>query len=251
MVRSVRLARAIVLLALLAVWQILSTRGMPEYVLGPAEILRHFVAALASGELFPHIGASLARSIPGFALGAGLGILLGLLAGVSRGVDDLLSPAVFLTYPVPKIIILPLLMVWLGTGDPSKVAVIALACFYPAFINAYHGARATPTILVWSGLNAGARRWHLFWRVVVPSALPMLFAGVRVSLALSFVLLFAAEMINARSGLGFLIRQSENSLRFDLMYVSILTIAILGYLGDRLLRAARKGMVAWQEPQGA
>jgi len=72
-----------------------------------------------------------------------------------------------------------------------------------------------------------------------------------VSLALSFVLLFAAEMINARSGLGFLIRQSENSLRFDLMYVSILTIAILGYLGDRLLRAARKGMVAWQEPQGA
>ncbi len=77
------------------------------------------------------------------------------------------------------------------------------------------------------------------------------FAGVRVSLALSFVLLFAAEMINARSGLGFLIRQAENGLRFDLMYVSILTIAVLGYLGDRLLRATRRRMVAWQEMQGA
>jgi ABC-type nitrate/sulfonate/bicarbonate transport system permease component len=224
---------------------------MPEYVLGPAEILRRFAAALASGELFPHVGASLARSIPGFALGTGLGILLGLLAGVARGVDDLLSPLVFLTYPVPKIILLPILMVWLGTGDPSKVAVIALACFYPAFINAYYGARSTPAILVWSSLNMGARRLQVFWKVVAPSALPLIFAGVRVSLALSFVLLFAAEMINARSGLGFLIRESENSLRFDLMYVSILAIAILGYLGDRLLRAARKRMVAWQEPQGA
>jgi len=251
MMRSVRLARTISLLALLALWQLLSTRAMPEYVLGPAEILRHFTAALVSGELFPHIGASLARSIPGFALGTSVGILLGLLAGVARGLDELLSPVIFLTYPVPKIVILPLLMLWFGTEDLSKVVIIALACFYPAFINAYYGAKATPAILVWSGLNMGARRWQVFRKVVVPSALPLIFAGVRVSLALSFVLLFAAEMINARAGLGFLIRQSENSLRFDLMYVSILTIAVLGYLGDRLLRATRKRVVAWQELQGA
>ncbi len=249
MVRSPRLAKTILLLALLALWQLLSTRGMPEYVLGPAEILRHFTAALISGELFPHMGASLARSIPGFALGTFAGIVLGLLAGVIRGLDDMLSPLIFLTYPVPKIIILPVLMVWLGTGDLSKVVIIALACFYPAFINAYYGAKATPTILVWSGLNMGARRGQVFRKVVVPSALPLVFAGVRVSLALSFVLLFAAEMINARSGLGFLIRQSENSLRFDLMYVSIFTMAILGYLGDRLLRATRKRIVGWQELQ--
>jgi ABC-type nitrate/sulfonate/bicarbonate transport system permease component len=138
-------------------------------------------------------------------------------------------------------------MLWFGIGDLSKVLIIALACFYPSFINAYHGARGTPTILVWSGLNMGAGRGRIFWRVVVPSALPLVFAGLRVSLALSFILLFTTEMINARSGLGFLIRQSESSLRFDLMYVAIVAVAGLGYLSDLLLRLARRWTLAWQD----
>lgn len=247
MLKFPRLTKAILLLALVILWQLLYALGLPEYVLGPVEILSHFISALVSGDLFPHIGASLVRSTPGFAIGVFLGVALGLLAGVARGFDEMLSPVIFLTYPVPKIVMLPIVMVWVGIGDPSKVVIIALACFYPAFINAYYGAKSTPTILVWSGLNMGARRWQLFRKVVVPSALPLIFAGVRVSLALSFVLLFAAEMINARSGLGFLIRQSEAGLRFDLMYVSILTIAILGYLSDSLLRVTRKRVLAWQE----
>ena len=114
--------------------------------------------------------------------------------------------------------------------------IIALACFYPVFINAYYGVKATPKILVWSAQNMGASRAAIFRRVVVPSAAPMIFAAMRVSLALSFIVMFAAEMINARSGLGYMIREAENSLRFDLMYVSLLAIAILGYAGDRLVR---------------
>lgn len=219
---------------------------MGEWALGPGEILWHFVQALASGELLPHVGASLLRSVPGFALGAVLGVALGLLAGVSRVLDEMVSPVIFLTYPVPKIVLLPLIMVWLGIGDGSKVAIIALGCFYPAFIHAYYGARSTRTILVWSALGMGARQLAVFWKVVVPSAAPMLVAGLRVSLALSFILLFAAEMVGSRSGLGYLIRQAEGSLRFDLMYVSILTIAILGYAGDTLVRLAGKRLLAWQ-----
>ena len=246
-----RLTRTIPFLSLLLLWQLLSALGLPEYVLAPAAILRDFIAALYSGELFPHIGASLMRSIPGFAIGTLLGIALGLLAGVARGFDEMLSPVIFLTYPVPKIVMLPIVMVWLGIGDISKVVIIALACFYPSFINAYYGAKSTPTILVWSGLNMGAKRWQIFRKVVVPGALPLIFGGIRVSLALSFILLFAAEMINARSGLGFLIRQSEANLGFDLMYVSILAIAILGYASDGLLRLTRKRLLAWQEAASA
>ena len=94
----------------------------------------------------------------------------------------------------------------------------------------------------------GAGRWRIFRRVVLPSALPQIFAGLRVSLALSFIVMFAAEMINARSGLGHMIRVAENSLRFDLMYVSLASIAILGYAGDRLLTLrARSRALAWQE----
>jgi ABC-type nitrate/sulfonate/bicarbonate transport system permease component len=138
-------------------------------------------------------------------------------------------------------------MLWFGIGDVSKILIIALACFYPTFINAYYGAKMTPTILVWSGLNMGAGRWRIFRGIVVPSALPLVFAGLRVALALSFIVMFATEMINSQSGLGHLIQVAEASLRFDLMYVSLVTIAILGYAGDRLLRSARRRLLRWQE----
>jgi len=142
---------------------------------------------------------------------------------------------------------LPLFMLWFGIGDVSKVLIIALACFYPAYINAYYGAKATPRILVWSARNMGASGAEIFRRVVLPGALPQIFAGMRVALALSFIVMFATEMINARSGLGHLIREAENSLRFDLMYVSLLTIAILGYAGDRLLRFSRQRFLPWED----
>ena len=192
-------------------------------------------------------GASLARALPGFAIGAALGVALGLAAGVARAFDRMLSPLVFLTYPVPKIVMLPLFMLWFGIGDLSKVLIIALACFYPVFINAYYGVKVTPTILVWSALNLGARQSEIFRRVVVPSAAPMIFSGLRVSLALSFIVMFATEMINARSGLGHLIRDAENSLRFDLMYVSLASIGILGYAGDHLLTLVRGRVLSWHE----
>ncbi len=235
------------LAVVLVLWQLATSFAHPDFILSPSEIAQHFVAAFRSGELLPHVGASLARALPGFAVGSLIGVALGLLAGVARSLDQLLSPIVFLTYPVPKIVFLPIVMLWAGIGDASKIAVIALACFYPCFINAYYGARGTSTIMVWSSRNMGARPAQTFRKVVIPSALPLVFAGLRVSLALSFILLFSTEMINARSGLGFLIRQSESSLRFDLMYVAIVAVAALGYAGDQLLLLARRLVLAWQE----
>jgi len=241
------LLKASLLVAVLALWQLAALRGLPEYVLSPLQIMRFFVEALGTAELYENAGASLARSLPGFALGTLLGAALGLAAGTARWFDRMFSPAVFLTYPVPKIVMLPIFMLWFGIGDLSKVLIIALACFYPVFINAYYGVKATPKILVWSAQNMGASQAAIWLRVVVPSAAPMIFAGMRVSLALSFIVMFAAEMINARSGLGHMIRIAENSLRFDLMYVSLLAIAILGYAGDRLVRYSHRKLLAWQE----
>src|SRR5436190_17840806 len=247
---SLALARAGLLLFVVLLWELLWIRGLPAYILGPFEILKHFFAALGSTELYGNIGASLMRSVPGFAIGAVLGSALGLAAGVSRVLDRMLSPMIFLSYPVPKIVMLPLFMLWFGIGDISKILIIALACFYPMYINAYYGAKSTSALLVWSALNMGANQGQIFRKVVLPSALPLIFAGLRVSLALSFIVMFATEMINASSGLGHLIRVAEGGLRFDLLHVSLVTIAILGYAGDRLLRLARQRVLAWQE-QGA
>jgi ABC-type nitrate/sulfonate/bicarbonate transport system permease component len=240
------LRRLGVLLALLVVWQLASMRGVPDYVLSPLDIAKHFWAALGTPELYADAWASLMRAIPGFVIGTVVGVALGLAAGIARNFDEMLSPLVFLTYPVPKIVMLPVFMLWFGIGDLSKVLIIALACFYPSFINAYYGARATPRILVWSARNMGATQAQIFRRVVLPGALPLIFAGMRVALALSFIVMFATEMINARSGLGHLIREAENGLRFDLMYVALLAIAILGYTGDRLLRLARERLLPWE-----
>ena len=240
------LLRASLLIAVLAAWQLAALAGLPDYVLSPWEIARHFWQALGSAELYENVWASLKRSLPGFAIGSFLGATLGLAAGTARWFDRMFSPAVFLTYPVPKIVMLPIFMIWFGIGDLSKVLIIALACFYPVFINAYYGVRQTRPILVWSALNMGATPSQVFRRVVLPSAAPMILASLRVSLALSFIVMFAAEMINARSGLGHLIRVAENSLRFDLMYVSLVTIAVLGYAGDRLVRFSQSRLLAWQ-----
>jgi ABC-type nitrate/sulfonate/bicarbonate transport system permease component len=240
------LARASLLIALLAVWQLAALGGHPDYLPPPIDIAKHFIAALGTKELYVNAAASLGRALPGFLIGSFLGAVLGLWAGVRKGVDETVSPLVFLSYPVPKIVMLPLFMLWFGIGDLSKVLIIAFACFYPMYINAFYGARATPRILVWSARNMGASRARIFRRVVLPAALPYLFAGMRVALALSFIVMFAAEMINARSGLGHMIREAESGLRFDLMYVSLLAIAILGYAGDRLLRFARERALAWQ-----
>src|SRR6478672_7895818 len=241
-----RLGRLAFWAAVLLLWQWTAMRGAPDFVLPPLEIAKQFIAALGTRELYADAAASLMRALPGFAIGTVLGIALGLAAGIARSFDEMLSPLVFLTYPVPKIVMLPVFMLWFGIGDLSKVLIIALACFYPAFINAYYGARATRRILVWSARNMGASEAEIFRRVVLPGALPQIFAGLRVALALSFIVMFATEMINARSGLGYLIRQAENGLRFDLMYVSLVTIAILGYAGDRLLRYSRHRLLPWE-----
>ena len=232
--------------ALLVVWQLAALRGLPDYVLSPLDIGRNFITALGTSELYVDAWASLLRAIPGFVIGTVAGVALGLAAGIWRSFDEMLSPLVFLSYPVPKIVMLPVFMLWFGIGDLSKVLIIAFACFYPSFINAFYGARATPRILVWSARNMGATQAQIFRRVVLPGALPLIFAGMRVSLALSFIVMFATEMINARSGLGYLIRQAENGLRFDLMYVALLTIALLGYAGDRLLRFSREKLLPWE-----
>lgn len=124
------LVRLGALLVVLGAWQLLSLRGLPDFVLSPLDIAKHFVAALGTAELYRDAAASLMRALPGFAIGTVLGIALGLAAGIARSFDEMLSPLIFLTYPVPKIVMLPVFMLWFGIGDLSKVLIIALACFY-------------------------------------------------------------------------------------------------------------------------
>jgi ABC-type nitrate/sulfonate/bicarbonate transport system permease component len=228
-------------LLLLLAWEAgYQTHRLPSYLVGPSAIAATAYQMAADGELWKHAGISLLRSYAGFVLGAAAGIAVGLpvaLSGVLRGFCD---PLVSLTYPVPKVAILPILMVWLGTGDASKIAIIALSVFYPVYISAYQGALSVNPLLISAARTFGAGAFRIFLQVMIPASLPAIFVGLRVGLGLSFILLFASELVSANRGLGYLIVQAQMFQRFDIMFVAVATIGACGFVSDRLLLAIRR-----------
>lgn len=232
---------------LLVIWQALASMGMlPAYLTSPTIIVREFATLARSGELFQHSAVSLYRSIVGLALGATLGIGIGLLAGMSKRAAGFFEPLVSLTYPVPKVAFLPVLLVWFGISDTSKILLIALSCFFPCYVAAMYGVRAVDPVWIWAAQNMGASARQVFLRVVLPGAGVHIFGGLRVSLALAFILVLASELIGSsnRLGLGFLIITADAGGRFDIMFAAILAIAILGFAADRFLLWLRRRLLA-------
>ena len=234
---------AVVPLLLVLVWQISPT---PEYLPAPSAIARRMGEMLASGELFPHAWASLYRALGGFAIGSILGIAAGLTAASLRPVGQFFEPVISLTYPVPKIAALPIVFAWFGLGELSKIVIISVSVFFPLYIAALYGAKATARVHLWGAQSMGARPAQIFWKVVLPSALPQIFNGLRVGLALSFILMVVAELVVSREGLGYLIGFAGDALRFDIMFAAIVTVGLLGFLADRVLLWARRRLLAGQ-----
>jgi NitT/TauT family transport system permease protein len=157
------------------------------------------------------------------------------------------NPIVQFFYPMPKSALIPVMVLWLGFGDASKVATIFIGCLLPITLSAFNGARGTDEILIWSARSLGASRWRVLWEVVVPSALPELLSGVRTALALSFVLLVASELIVARQGLGYMIGWLGDGGAYDAMFAVVLTVSLLGFAADRLYLMLVRRLLAWRE----
>ena len=249
----VRLGPALQALALpllaVVLWQVFAALGwLPAFLVSPLAVAEQFVGLVRSGELFGHARDSLYRSLAGFGLGALFGAGLGLLAGVSGKLERFFDPLVSLTYPIPKVAILPVLIVWFGISDTSKIVVIAISCFYPCFITALSGARAVDPSWVWAARNMGANARQVFFKVILPAAAPQIFTGLRVALALAFILMFSSEMIGSsnRTGLGFLILNADSAGRYDRLFAAVLAIAALGFASDRLLLWVRARLLAGQ-----
>ena len=244
----------IVPVAALAAWEFLGSAGwLPRYLSTPSAIVAALWEIARTGELFVALGVSLYRVSAGFALGTAAGVVLGLAAGIMPGVRHFFDPLVAFLFAVPKIAFLPVFLLLLGLGNASKVAIIAFSCFFPVFIASRHAVLSVNRLLIWSAENMGAPPRTIFFRVVIPAAAPQLFAGGRIALAHAFVVLFAAELIGSKAGLGTIISYGEEWVRFDLMFAGIVCFAALGFLGDRLLLAIRarvlKGQMIGTEEQ--
>jgi ABC-type nitrate/sulfonate/bicarbonate transport system permease component len=168
-------------------------------------------------------------------------LLMARLPSVQRAVE----PILLLVYPVPKPALIPLFMIWLGIGDFSKVAVIALACLLPVVVATYNGAKSVDDMLLWSARSRGTSEARLLWRVVLPAALPQIAAGVRTAIAIAVIVLVSSEFISAEKGLGYLIFSYGGVGADDAMLAVVIWLAALGYLLDRIYLAGLRRLMSW------
>jgi len=239
-VRSAVIQHWLVPAAVVACWEVLGRLAeLPPYLSYPTQILAALWSLAADGELPRAVAVSLYRVLAGFAFGTAAGMAVGLAAGLFSGVRNFFDPLVSFLFAVPKIAFLPVFLILLGIGDPSKIGIVAFSCFFPVFVASRQAVLSVNKRFLWAASNMGAPRRTIFLRVLIPAAAPQLFAGFRISLAHAFIVLFAAELIGSHSGLGVLIAEGEDAARFDLMFAAILAFAIMGFVSDRILMAIR------------
>lgn len=231
----------------LAAWQVASSAGLlPKSVLPPLlDVLRALFALVGSGEILPHTAASFMRAGCGFIVAVFAGITLGITMARVRAVQLAVEPILLLIYPVPKPALIPLFMIWLGIGDFSKIAVIALACLLPVVIATFNAARSVDPVLLWSARARGTSEKRLLWRVVLPAIAPQIAAGVRTAIAIAIIVLVSSEFLSAQEGLGYLISNYGGVGADDAMLAVVIYLAAIGYLLDRLYLAALRHFMAW------
>jgi NitT/TauT family transport system permease protein len=241
-------ARLAGLLALLAAWELVTRTGWvpPLFLPAPSGVLAAGLEMLRSGELLAHLATSLGRILLGFGLGAAGGVAVGLAVGVFGLAEAIGTPLIAATFPIPKIALLPLLILWLGIGEAPKVAVITLGVFFPMAINTYAGVRHADPLLLRAAVSFGAGRWSLVRKVMLPSALPMIFAGLKLGAGTSLLLLVAAEMIAASSGIGFLVLNAQNLMETTKLMVGIVLLSLLGLASHWALVRLERRCIPWR-----
>jgi ABC-type nitrate/sulfonate/bicarbonate transport system permease component len=240
--------RYLPLLLLALAWEIGARTGLISTLALPplSAVLAAWVDLVRDGELITNGAASLWRAAAGLLLAIGIGGVLGIVMAWWRPVNVLLGPLVEIFYPMPKSALIPVTVLWLGFGNGSKILLILLGCMLPVTIGAFNGARSSEQALVWSARSMGASRLRMLWDVVVPSALPELLNGIRTALALSFILLVSSELIAAQQGFGYLIGFLGASGTYDAMFAVVLTVALLGFIADRIYLLVMHRMLRWQ-----
>ena len=201
----------------------------------------------AGGELWGHIGVSLARVAAGFAIGAALAVLIGAWVGLSRRAESYLEPTFQALRAIPSLAWVPLLLLWLGIDETPKVVLIALGAFFPVYLALLAGIRNVDRKLVEVGRLHRLSGVELTRRILLPAALPSLFTGLRGALSLSWMFLVAAELIAATQGLGYLLSDGRETSRPDLVIAAILLLAVLGKLSDGLLKRLETRALHWRD----
>lgn len=237
------------LLALLAAWTWASASGRvnPTILPSPRQVLETLARITASGELWTHVKASLFRVLLGFSIGAGLSVLVGSLIGWFKWVGWALNPLIEMVRPIPPLAFIPLIIIWFGIGEDARVLVIAIAAFLTCIVPVRSGMRETPEVFVDAAMTLGASPLRVYLTVAIPSAIPYIFAGLRVALAASWTTLVAAELVAAQSGLGYMIQNGSRFFTTDVVLAGVAVIGVLAWVMDRIAQFALGWLTRWSE----
>jgi ABC-type nitrate/sulfonate/bicarbonate transport system permease component len=235
-------------IVLLLTWQLLATRDIIDSLLFPAPSTIAYAtwSSLADGSLLAHLGATTVRILWAVAIGGFLGMMFGVAMGLSLRVRGALDPFVGALHPLPKIAVLPLMMVVFGIGDLSLIVVIAAGVFFPMLINTMAGVSQIDPIHLDVARLHRAGRWMVIRRVVIPAAAPSVLAGVRIALNTALLIAVAVEMVAANSGLGEMIWMSWTTFRIEEIYVAVFTTIAFGLGVNLVITALTRLWVPWQ-----
>ena len=233
---------------LLLLWEITVRLGLLDdrFFPAPTSIASTFVSLAESGELWTNTWVSLRRLFFGFFLGGIPALALGLLMGLYRPIRAAINPLVAATYPIPKSAILPLILLIFGLGEASKIVMVAIGVFFPVLINTVAGVLEIDRIYHDVGKNFGASRWKQFTTIALPGAMPLIMTGIKLGVGMGLILIAIAEIVGAKSGLGFMIWNAWQIFAVETMYVGLITIAILGFLFSIALDELEKLVIPWR-----
>jgi len=241
--------RNIPIIIVLLLWEGATRYGLVSKAMVPdlASVGAALWSMMGSGELWFNAGRSLGRAFAGLAAATVFGVLTGLLMATVRPIRLLVNPLVQLFYPMPKSALIPVVMVWFGLGDISKIVLIFLGCILPVVVSTYNGARGVDQVLIWSAASLGASRREILSEIVLPAAMPDILAGVRTALAFSFILMVSSEFILAKDGIGYLIATLGDGGAYAAMFACIFTVAGVGFAADRLFGLFVRRRLRWRE----
>ncbi|HEY3918512.1 MAG TPA: ABC transporter permease [Stellaceae bacterium] len=233
---------------ILAIWQAAISLGWidPVFLPSPAAIIEALWQLAVSGDLWRHLSISLVRISSGWVIGSGLGVIIGLAMGLTSAGRAIGMPLVSAIYPVPKIALLPLLILWLGIGETPKIVTIASGVFFPTVIASLAGVDGTPRNLIRMGQSFNMPMGSIIRKIILPSALPGILAGFRISVSIALILVVSAEMIGAQYGIGAFLLTAGNLMQSDDLMAGVVILSILGLFIGAALTALERIFLRWR-----
>jgi len=240
-------ATSVALVIALYVWITNRPDNNPSLLPPISHIANAFYVNLTSGSLIAALGASLFRIFTGFFIGTGLALALGCLIGWYKTVEYIFDPLIEAVRPIPPLAYIPIVIIWFGIEEFSRVLLITIACFLVCIVNVIAGMKNVPQVYVDAAATMGATRFQIFRTIAIPAATPFIFTGLRIALAAAWTTLVAAELIAAPNGLGFLLQEGRRYFLTDQVMMIIVIIGVCAFTMDRIFRTIQARLTRWSE----